>query len=177
MNHLHVRPFQLADAATVQSWFADEAAVVVWGGSPVRWPLDDAQIAVMRADPNRSLWTAIADGAICGHFQLFHDRRSRTVRLGRVGIAPALRGRGLAVPMLRIAAERAFADPAVHRIELHVYEHNTPARATYARLGYTLEGMLRENLPVVSGGETMLWSTMIMSLLRPEWEAQVRPAT
>ncbi len=114
------------------------------------------------------------DGALAGHFQLFRDERRRTVRLGRFGLAPLLRGRGLATPMAQIAARMAFiGDAEVHRMELHVYTGNLAAQAAYRRAGFTLEGVMREDLPVTVSGRTELWSTGVMSLLRPEWEARV----
>lgn len=167
-----MRPFDPADEASVVSWIPDEAAAVRWGGPGVRWPVDAAQFAVMRADRDRTLWTPTLGDEIAGHFQLFHDRRRRTMRLGRVLLAPQLRGRRLGTPLVRLAARLAFEHPDVHRMELHVYQGNVAAQAAYVRAGFTLEGVMREDVPVVSGGQTVLWSTGIMSLLRSEWEAR-----
>ncbi len=140
-----------------------------WGGPGMRWPVKAVQFAVMQAEPNRSLWTPTLAGQIAGHFQLFHDRRRRTMRLGRFTLAPPLRGRRLATPLVELAAGLAFGNPDVHRMELQVYQGNVAAQAAYLRAGFTLEGVLREDVPVVSGGQTVLWSTGIMSLLRFEW--------
>ena len=164
-----MRPFAWEDAAHLFGWFPDEAAVVAWAGPSTQYPLDQRQLAGMLADPNRTIWTPTLAGEVAGHFQLFYDRRRRTMRLGRFTIAPGLRGRGLATPLVRLAAGLAFAEPDVQRMELQVYEHNLPARAAYTRAGFTLDGILREDLPVVSGGETRVWSTGVMSLLRSEW--------
>lgn len=169
---LDIQPFDPAEAAVVASWVPDEAAAVRWGGPGMRWPVGEAQFAVMRADPDRSLWTATLGGRIAGHFQLFHDHRRCTVRLGRFTIAPDLRGRRLATPLVEKAAGMAFATPDVHRLELHVYQDNLTAQAAYRRAGFTLEGMLREDVPVVRGGRTEFWSTCVMSLLRSEWAAR-----
>jgi RimJ/RimL family protein N-acetyltransferase len=82
-----------------------------------------------------------------------------------VGVAPAARGRGLAVPMLRLVLERAFAWPEIERVELNVYTWNTPAIRAYARLGFVHEGVRRSSVKV--GPER--WDTAIMGLLRAEW--------
>lgn len=170
---LAARRFDPAEAPLVASWVADEAEAVRWGGPGMRWPVDDAQFAAMLAEPDRSVWTATLGAEIAGHFQLFHDRRRRTMRLGRFTIAPQFRGRRLATPLVELAAGLAFGNPDVHRMELQVYKGNMPAQAAYTRAGFTLEGTLREDVPVLAGGQTVFWSTGIMSLLRSEWMARV----
>lgn len=171
LSPLEARPFEPEEAAIVSSWIADEAGAVAWGGPPVRYPVDPAQWAPMLADPARTCWTPVLDGAMAGHFQLFHDARRRTVRLGRVAIAPALRGSGLGSALAALACRIAFTrDPALHRVELQVYEHNTRARRAYVRAGFSVEGILREDVPVTSEARTEFWSTVLMAILRSEWE-------
>ena len=97
---LEVRPFDPADEASVVSWIPDEAAAVRWGGPGMRWPVDAAQFAVMRADPDRTLWTPTLGDEIAGHFQLFHDRRRRTMRLGRVRSRRSSAAAGWATPLV-----------------------------------------------------------------------------
>ena len=50
-------------------------------------------------------------GDLVGHAQLAYDWRNGSARIGRVAIAPAFRGRGLAKPMLRLIMAEAFANP------------------------------------------------------------------
>ncbi|MBV8915617.1 MAG: GNAT family N-acetyltransferase [Acetobacteraceae bacterium] len=171
MSPLEARPFDPAEAAVVSSWIHDEADAVAWGGPGVHYPLDESQWAQMLADPARTLWTPTLDGGLAGHFQLARDPRRNAVRLGRVAIAPGLRGRRLGTALARLACALAFrADPALHRVELQVYEHNAAARAAYAAAGLTTEGVMREDVPVRSNGQLAVWSTVIMAVLRPEWE-------
>ena len=168
-----VRKFDPAEWPVVASWIADEAGAVAWGGPWVTFPVDQAQFERMIADPVRTLWTPTLGGALAGHFQLATDPRRRTVRLGRVAIAPELRGRGLGVELARAACDIAFRrDPELHRVELQVYAHNGPARAAYRRAGFSVEGALREDVPV---GDA-LWTTVLMAVLRPEWEHHTAPA-
>jgi RimJ/RimL family protein N-acetyltransferase len=170
---LQARPFDPAEIGLVAAWFPDEAAAVRWGGPNVHWPVDTAQFAAMQADPARTLWTVTLEGGLAGHFQFYDDRRRRTVRIGRVGLAPELRGRGLGSQLARLATGLAFSrDQGVHRVELHVYATNTVARAAYERAGFTLEGILREDVPMLCGERTEFWSTAIMGLLRADWEAR-----
>jgi len=110
---------------------------------------------------------AAEDGGLVGHAQLGLNWRHGLAALSRVGLAPAARGRGLAVPMLRLVVERAFAWPEIERVELNVYTWNMPAIRAYARLGFVHEGVRRSSVKV--GPER--WDTAIMGLLRAEWTA------
>ena len=56
-------------------------------------------------------------------------------QLQGVWLAPELRGRGLAVPMLASVVEQVMVGPAP-LVTLYVNDFNTSARATYARLGF-----------------------------------------
>ena len=56
-------------------------------------------------------------------------------QLQGVWLAPRLRGRGLAVPMLASVVEQVMVGQAP-LVTLYVNDYNGPARATYARLGF-----------------------------------------
>ena len=53
-----------------------------------------------------------------------------------VWVAPRWRGRGLAVPAMAAVVEQVRAEIAPV-VTLYVNDFNTPARATYARVGFT----------------------------------------
>ncbi len=151
------------------AWFSDEAAVMQWGGADMRWPLDHAQLWAMldeaRANPP-ARWLLISehDAALLAHAQVALDWRHGVARLARVGINPALRGRGLAVPFLREVLRRVFADPAFERAELNVYTFNHAAIRTYEQLGFQHEGTRRS--AVKAGSQR--WDTAMLGLLRGE---------
>ena len=160
------------------AWFSDEAAVMQWGGADMRWPLDHAQLWAMldeaRANPparwllvsESAPWPPVSesDAALLAHAQVALDWRHGVARLARVGINPALRGRGLAVPFLREVLRRVFADPAFERAELNVYTFNHAAIRTYEQLGFQHEGTRRS--AVKAGGQR--WDTAMFGLLRGE---------
>ena len=65
---------------------------------------------------------AVQGGACVGHAQVIQvDSAPRTARLGRITIAPATRGQGLAVPMLQLVIAEIFALSTVDRVDLGVY--------------------------------------------------------
>lgn len=170
---LLIRPFTREDFSTLLEWVPDEASLVQWAGTGLSFPLDAAQLEAIAAEstgerPRRLAWMATpaaSPAEAIGHFQIAYDRRCDTATLARVILAPQARGRGLASPLVRLAVDEAFVDETMFRLELNVYDFNTPAIRTYEKVGFVREGVRRQSAPVC--GER--WNTVIMSILRPEW--------
>ena len=167
---LTLRPFETSDFSTLTGWFHSLPDVVQWGGSHLAYPLSDAQLAERLAQgqgepPARRCWMACQNGLAVGHAQLAYDWQDGNARLGRVAIAPASRGRGLAKPMVTLMIDEAFGTPGIDRLELNVYMFNTAAIRTYQGLGFTLEGVRRSSTRV---GDAR-WDTGVMGLLASEW--------
>jgi RimJ/RimL family protein N-acetyltransferase len=175
--NVRVRPSVEADADAIARWFPNERSLVQWGGPHVRHPFDRTQLARLLEEglsspPGRLCFTGEDErGSPVGHFQLVFDWPSETARLGRVGVAPQLRQKGVGLALVRHAAETAFAITDIHRLELVVYTFNEPARRLYARAGFVYEGTQRETTPVAFER----WSIHMMSLLRPEWQEIAAP--
>lgn len=81
-------------------------------------------------------------------------------------MSPAMRGRRLSIPMLRLVLAEAFADAAIERLELNVYSWNVAAIRTYSKLGFVPEGVRRSSVKV----DDERWDTAIMGMLRREWD-------
>jgi len=165
-------PFGPQHFGVLASWFGTEAEAVQWAGPTVTVPLDDRQFAAMVAEsrsdpPARLCWMAQQGEDLIGHAQIALDWRNGNARLARVAVAPEMRGKGLAKPILCLAIEAAFALPEIERIELNVYPFNVPALRTYLALGFVHEGVRRSSARV--GAER--WDTIHMGLLRRDWEA------
>ena len=60
-------------------------------------------------------------------------------------IRPSARGRGLAAHALRALTEFGFTLPLLHRVELYIEPDNRASRRTAERVGYLLEGTLRQH--------------------------------
>ena len=60
LTRLALVPFTAAHFATLAGWFASEREVVQWGGSAVRFPLDDLQLQAMT---DEALTEPAPDGA------------------------------------------------------------------------------------------------------------------
>jgi RimJ/RimL family protein N-acetyltransferase len=167
---LVLRPFDATDFDALASWFADQAELLTWGGSDVRYPLDIAQMAGMLAQtasdpPARLAWTAEVAGAKAGHIQLVLEWGNRTARIARVVVAPPYREQGLGGRMLASVLATAFDELSLRRVELNVFGGNTAAQALYARAGFQHEGTRRS---AVAAGEDR-WDVMIMGMLRSDY--------
>jgi len=169
---LSLRPFTKRDTPQLKSWFDTEEDVVQWAGASLQYPIKNSQLhRLMRkhygAEPEHEVWAVIGhDNTVTGHFQLRYSRRLAQAILGRVAIAPDHRGMGFGAKLIALATRQAFARPWINRIELRVYDFNTPAIKTYKRSGFVEEGTLRQSTPI---GNTY-WNAVIMSLLRAEFE-------
>ena len=160
---LALEPFAPGCYAALASWFADQSQLTQWGGPAVRFPLDERQLEAMLPVPGRRFaWMALREGEAVGHVQLGVGRGASVARLRRVVVAPAFRGQRLAMPMLQLVLDHAFAMPEIHRVDLGVYTWNAGAIRTYARLGFTC-GEVRVASVRVGGEE---WDSQEMSLTR-----------
>lgn len=170
----HIALVQLASPqfATIASWFANPRDVAVWAGPSSIFPLDVAQFARMldetaQRPPRRIARVGLSDGAVVGHAQAAIDWTLGTATLQRVAIAPGRRGQGLAVLLLRPFLDELFRFPELARIELLVFPFNEPAIRAYRALGFRHEGCLRSSMPF--GAER--WNTLLMALLKADWES------
>ncbi|MCJ8056013.1 GNAT family N-acetyltransferase [Shinella curvata] len=164
---LTLTPFTPAHFNLLLDWFPTHTELVQWGGPLLEFPLSRDQLEGMLAEsrsnpPARLCWMAESEGTIVGHVQLGFDWRNGNALLSRVAIAPDMRGRHLASPLIALAIEKAFHFERMERLELNVYTWNTPAIRTYERSGFVLEGVRRASA-LVDGTR---WDTAMMSLLR-----------
>jgi RimJ/RimL family protein N-acetyltransferase len=84
----------------------------------------------------------------------------------RIALAPAGRDRGFGTEATRLIVEYVFTHLPIHRISLDVFAFNERAAHVYERVGFVREGVLRDHL--YWDGE--YHDTILMSILRPEWE-------
>jgi len=168
---LSLKPFSTEHFAVLSTWFDNERELAQWGGPGFSHPLDASQLApLLQAGhgdrPERRCWMAEDESlSPVGHVQLVYDWQNGVARIARVVLAPAMRGKGYAAPMLKLVLARAFSEDVIERVELNVYTWNGPAIRTYAKLGFVSEGVRRSSAKV---GEER-WDTAIMGMLRAEW--------
>ena len=95
------------------------------------------------------------------------DRRIGTVEVG-IGIGEkAYWGAGYGREAMRLLLAHLFTDLGFQRVELETWSGNERAIRSYASCGYQIEGRLRRAELV----EGVYYETIIMGLLREEWQA------
>ena len=161
-----LRELELADAERMLTWMQlpDVAENIGLRSAPTM-PRTLAWIAEACARETISSWAIIADGAHVGNVVLDQmDGYLQSARLSiYLGESPA-RGRGIGASAIRLAVERGFTELGLHRIWLTVHERNTRAVLLYTRLGFRLEGILRDDF--LLRGERV--NALIMSLLHTD---------
>jgi RimJ/RimL family protein N-acetyltransferase len=83
----------------------------------------------------------------------------------RIFIGPNGRDRGLGTEATRLIVGHGFERLGLHRISLEVYAFNPRARRAYEKVGFRVEGVLRESFRY--NGEWI--DATVMSMLAPEW--------
>ena len=144
------------------------AAVVAEG----RWlgtegPLDRAEyLERVRADlgePDRTArLVAVADGGVVGHVRV--GRSPFGVADLSMCVAAGWRRRGVGSALVESALVAA-RELGAHKVSLQVWPNNDPARALYARFGFSTEGVLRRHYRRRNGE---LWDAVIMGLVLDE---------
>lgn len=113
---------------------------------------------------------AVARGEPIGWVELHRggSRRLAHVAVLTVAVAPGWRGRGVGTALMEAARHWAVAR-RLRKLQLHVRAGNAGAIALYRRLGYEVEGVLREQVAVAPlGGGPAYEDEWIMSLRLPE---------
>ena len=173
---VELRPFAAGmDFPVIRRWMADERAHALWCAGRFRYPLEQADFTGTLSEMARRgdvpLTAVTEDGRPAGFLCCSTDRAAGTCRLKFIIVDPALRGKGAAREMLRLAADRAFTDPAVDRVCLCVFSANARARKCYERVGFSGSGT--EQGAFVFRNEA--WDRCHMELDRQTWEARRMP--
>lgn len=132
-----LRRFTPADYGTLIEWLPTADALRLFTGPRLSWPLTIEQLDALERDPGRTAWTLEFPnerGVPVGHVELVASGIGYA-RLARVIIAPAARGHGYGLLIVRLALEKARQFGAL-RVGLNVLRDNGSAIAIYCRLGF-----------------------------------------
>lgn len=146
---LALRDLRADDYDALISWFPTEASLRDFAGPGPTWPLDRAQLDARAAEPQLQTWTAWQPPSPepIGHIELMRIGPQQA-RLDRVAIAPAHRGRGLGLEMVRVALDHS-RNLGCLSVDLLVFAANLPARRTYLAAGFADVGAISPEYPDV----------------------------
>lgn len=131
----------------------------------------EARLAQQDGSPGYSARFIVeAEGVAVGSVSLFNsDQYARHAEVG-ISLAVDARGRGIGTAAMRLIVEFAFVRCNFRRVHLEAIESNGAGLRVYEKVGFVVEGRLREHSWVRGRYE----DTVIMGLLRSEWETQQR---
>ena len=90
-------------------------------------------------------WYLFSGAALCGSIRVKDiDTCDRKAKIGYF-LGREFEGKGIMTASLRIILDHCFNVLQLNRIELHCAATNTPSMAVARRLGFTLEGVLRQD--------------------------------
>ena len=98
---------------------------------------------------NEVVFVAEVDGGLVGYASVIGGQLRRTTHKASIvtGVLQSHVGRGIGSKMFDTLIEWAEGSP-LHRLELSVMTHNTPAIALYQKFGFKIEGTKRHSLKV-----------------------------
>lgn len=173
-ERIRLRPIERDDLPRYLHWFQDPE---VREGLSLILPFNLDQETqwyerVIAGNPNEFIFAADAehaDGWIhIGSVGLHRvDWRNRSTELGIVIGDKAYWSRGYGSDMVRTVTRFAFDTLNLHRVWLRVFDYNKRAIRAYEKAGFTHEGRFRQDLYKFGHYH----DTLIMSVLRPEFEA------
>ncbi len=177
---LRLRPLTAADVPALYAIFADTTVMRYWSSPPLA---DEAAAAVLfteieanRLSGRRQQWgiARATDDYLIGTCSLGNfDQQNRRAELGYI-LGQAHWGHGLMHEAQVALLDFAFASPpaglGLHRLEADIDPRNDASRRSLLRLGFQLEGYLRERWLVA--GEVC--DSEVFGLLAREWQEKLR---
>lgn len=130
-----------------------------------RWSVEQHR-AEMALRSSRYYVLRDSGGGIAGFAMLqgFGDS-DRKVHLKRIAVREP--GSGLGSMLLRDLLDLIYGETDVNRVDLDVFVGNDRARHAYEKVGFQLEGVLRDYHRAADGTFSDMW---LMSVLRRDWE-------
>ena len=165
-------PLKSEHIPDIVSWIESESDMVQWAGSVFTWPLTQKQFKEHLEKGKKQPQTLypfvlVKDDRVMGYCELsdFH-RHTNKANLTRVIISPADRNKGIATVMIKEVLNFGFETLDLNRVALGVFDFNKAAIKCYEKIGFSLEGTMRESARV---GNTY-WNCHLMSILKREWK-------
>lgn len=108
-------------------------------------------------------------GAVLGDIAMLDLDPPNESAAMRIALGPDSQGKGIGPEAIRLLLAYVFNVVGLHRLQLDVFDFNERGIRAYEKCGFRHEGRLRDAL---------LWNgerhdSLIMSVLRPEWLANV----
>jgi RimJ/RimL family protein N-acetyltransferase len=168
---VYLRPLEIADARTIVPWLNDpEVTRNLRRYQPMTLAEEEEFLRRLpESATDLALGIALrADDRLVGATGLHKmDTRNRHAELGIFIGDKSAWGKGHGTEATRLLVRHAFDTLNLNRVWLHVYEYNEAALRVYQKVGFRTEGRLRQD----TFRDGRFWDTIVMGVLREEWEA------
>ncbi|WTR19237.1 GNAT family N-acetyltransferase [Streptomyces sp. NBC_00138] len=165
-------PLDADDAELIQRWRFDPVAAFEIDFWPRSLSALRARLEVDRDDGDRDdFLILLPDGTPVGHVALVEQDIVEGTAEIHMMLDPGHRGQGLGTDALDALTDLAFGELPMHRLEAVTHCANEAALGVLAKSGFVREGVRRS--ACLHRGRRH--DVAVLSLLRPEWEAQNRP--
>lgn len=169
-DKIYLRPLELTDAAAIAPWFNDPEVTRFLRRYQPMSLFAEEEFLRRQASNETDVVLGVVDketDQLIGSAGLHPEYRCRTAQFG-IGLGEKTSwGRGYGTEATRLMVGHAFDTLNLNRVWLHVYEYNPRAQHIYEKLGFRVEGRLRQE----TYRDGRYWDVIAMGLLRPEWEA------
>ena len=119
------------------------------------------------ADGSHRYFIGLNDGQPMGFVLLrFWNALERSTLVRRIAVVSPGKGQGRM--LLAAVVDRVFGETGAYRLQIGLFPENLRARRAYEAVGFRPEGVSRGS--AFFGG--VYRDELVMSLLRPEWEAR-----
>ena len=169
---MEVIPFKFKYIRDILAWIKTESDMVQWAGPVFVWPMTQKQFSTHIQEgkkPPQTIYpfALINRNRIVGYCELsgYHKNSNQAI-LSRVVIKPKHRNQGMATIMINEVLCFGFKHLELNRIGLGVFDFNEAAIRCYKKMGFSLEGTLRQSAKV---GDSY-WNCHLMSILQKEWK-------
>jgi RimJ/RimL family protein N-acetyltransferase len=168
MTVVELTPLRPEDSPLLFEWINDRALVGLSAPfRPVSQAEHDAWFEQIRSRDDVRIFGIREGGRLVGTCQLHsihlvHRSAELQIRIG----APDARGRGIGTAATRRLLEIGFHQLGLHRVYLHVFATNDPARWLYERTGFRVEGVQREAVCIEGDWVDVL----LMAILAAEFD-------
>jgi len=167
--HVTLRPFRADDLPRMREWMRNPETARTWARAPIAPDhLFEEDLAGKFSRFDASGYFAIDDAS--GHLigRIEYEQLHPVDRCAEVMVMlgePTTRGKGLGTDAMVTLLRHLFDDRQLHRAWLTVIANNEPAIASYKKVGFAVEGRLKEDVWIAGEAHDQL----VMGILRDEF--------
>jgi RimJ/RimL family protein N-acetyltransferase len=161
-----------ADASSLSLWLHDAEYMRFQDTVPAR-PISEEQV-VEWIEQDRKLkdhiilgLRSLSDKVLVGVAEIEDINWHHGNAWLSIGLGKAFWNRGMGTEAMELLTRYAFQELNLHRLQLTVFEYNERAQAVYLKVGFSIEGRMREWIQ----RDGKRYDMLQMGLLASEWRA------